>query len=64
MGPILGIGMSIATNDIDTLRRSLKNFTVMVVLSVLTAYLFFNFFRFGMNPQSYWPEPNRISGMY
>jgi uncharacterized hydrophobic protein (TIGR00271 family) len=44
MGPILGIGMSIATNDIDTLRRSLKNITIMVVLSVLTAYLFFNFF--------------------
>ncbi|MDM9632297.1 DUF389 domain-containing protein [Robiginitalea aurantiaca] len=44
MGPILGVGMSIATNDIDTLRRSLKNFAVMVVLSVLTAYLFFNFF--------------------
>lgn len=44
MGPILGIGMSIATNDIDTLRRSLKNIAVMVVLSVLTAYLFFNFF--------------------
>jgi len=44
MGPILGIGMSVAINDIDTLRRSLKNFTVMVVLSVLTAYLFFRFF--------------------
>lgn len=44
MGPILGIGMSIATNDIDTLRRSLKNFAIMVVLSVLTAYLFFRFF--------------------
>ncbi|MDG1572060.1 DUF389 domain-containing protein [Robiginitalea sp. M366] len=44
MGPILGIGMSIAINDIDTLRRSLKNFTVMVVLSVLTAYLFFELF--------------------
>ncbi|MEJ2162006.1 MAG: DUF389 domain-containing protein [Robiginitalea sp.] len=44
MGPILGIGMSIAINDIFTLRRSLKNFAVMVVLSVLTAYLFFNFF--------------------
>ncbi len=44
MGPILGIGMSLAINDIDTLRRSLKNFAVMVVLSVLTAYLFFNFF--------------------
>jgi len=44
MGPILGIGMSIAINDIDTLKRSLKNFTVMVVISVLTAFLFFNFF--------------------
>lgn len=44
MGPILGIGMSIGINDIDTLKRSLKNFSVMVVLSVLTAFLFFKFF--------------------
>ena len=44
MGPILGIGLSIAVNDIDTLRRSLRSFAVMVVLSVLTAYLFFAFF--------------------
>lgn len=44
MGPILGIGMSIAINDIDTLRKSLINFAVMVILSVLTAYLFFEFF--------------------
>lgn len=44
MGPILGMGMSLAINDIDTLRRSIKNFTVMVFLSVLTAYLFFEFF--------------------
>lgn len=44
MGPILGIGMSIGINDIDTLKRSLKNFGVMVVLSVLTAFLFFKFF--------------------
>ncbi len=44
MGPILGVGMSIAINDIDTLRRSLKNFAVMVVISILTAYLFFEFF--------------------
>lgn len=44
MGPILGMGMSLAINDIDTLRRSLKNLTVMVVLSVLTAYLFFAIF--------------------
>ena len=44
MGPILGIGMSVSINDVDTLRRSLKNFAVMVVLSVLTAFLFFKFF--------------------
>lgn len=44
MGPILGIGMSVGINDIDTLKRSLKNFGVMVVLSVLTAFLFFKFF--------------------
>ncbi|MDX1314385.1 MAG: DUF389 domain-containing protein, partial [Eudoraea sp.] len=44
MGPILGMGMSVAINDIFTLRRSLKNFAVMVVLSVLTAFLFFKFF--------------------
>ncbi len=44
MGPILGIGLSVAINDIDTLRRSLKNFVVMVVISVLTAFLFFYVF--------------------
>ena len=31
-------------NDIDTLKKSLVNFAVMVVLSVLTAYLFFELF--------------------
>jgi len=41
MGPILGIGLSIAVNDFDTLRKSLINFGVMVFLSVLTAFLFF-----------------------
>ncbi|MEM9647062.1 MAG: DUF389 domain-containing protein [Bacteroidota bacterium] len=44
MGPILGMGLSLAINDIDTLRRSVKNFTVMVVLSVITAFLFFYLF--------------------
>ncbi len=44
MGPILGIGLSFATNDIDTLRRSLKNGAIMVIYSVLTAFLFFEFF--------------------
>ena len=41
MGPIVGVGFSVAINDIDTLKRSLANLGVMVVLSVLTAYLYF-----------------------
>jgi len=44
MGPILGMGLSLAINDIDTLKKSLINFGVMVVLSVFTAFLFFWFF--------------------
>lgn len=41
MGPILGIGLSIAINDVDTLRRSLANFGVMVAVSLLTSFIFF-----------------------
>jgi uncharacterized hydrophobic protein (TIGR00271 family) len=44
MGPILGVGMSIAINDVDTLRKSLINLVTMIVLSLLTAFLFFKFF--------------------
>lgn len=44
MGPILGVGMSLALNDIDTLKKSLINFATMIVLSLLTAFLFFKFF--------------------
>lgn len=41
MGPILGVGMSLAINDIDTLKRSLINLLVMVSLSIITAFLYF-----------------------
>ncbi|MGJ8592528.1 MAG: DUF389 domain-containing protein [Aquaticitalea sp.] len=44
MGPILGVGLSIAINDIDTLKRSLVNLLIMISLSLLTAFLFFKFF--------------------
>jgi uncharacterized hydrophobic protein (TIGR00271 family) len=42
MGPILGVGMSIAINDIDTLRRSMINLGVMIGLSLLSSFLFFS----------------------
>src|SRR5690606_1175908 len=41
MGPIVGIGLSVAINDVETLRRSFINLGVMVFLSVLTAFLYF-----------------------
>ena len=44
MGPILGVGLSIATNDIDTLKKALINLGTMLVLSLFTAFLFFRFF--------------------
>lgn len=44
MGPILGVGLSIAINDIDTLKRSLINLGTMIGLSLFTAFLFFYLF--------------------
>ncbi|MDG2194508.1 MAG: DUF389 domain-containing protein [Polaribacter sp.] len=44
MGPILGLGMSIAINDIDTLRKSLVNLFTMIVLSLLASFLVFKLF--------------------
>jgi len=41
MGPIVGIGLSVAINDVETMRRSFINLTTMVVLSVLTAFFYF-----------------------
>ncbi|MGZ0017609.1 DUF389 domain-containing protein [Yeosuana sp. AK3] len=44
MGPILGVGLSIAINDVDTLKRSLINLGIMIALSLITAFLFFYLF--------------------
>ncbi len=41
MGPIMGAGFSIGTNDIDTFKKSAINFIVMVSLSILTSFLYF-----------------------
>lgn len=41
MGPIVGIGLAVAINDVETMRRSFVNLGVMVFLSVLTAFLYF-----------------------
>ena len=41
MGPILGIGFSVGTNDWETLKSALKSFGVMVVVSLITSTLYF-----------------------
>ncbi|MBS9773549.1 MAG: DUF389 domain-containing protein [Tenacibaculum sp.] len=44
MGPILGIGMAFAVNDIDTFKKSAISLITMIILSLLTSFIFFYFF--------------------
>ncbi len=41
MGPILGIGLAVGTQDNETLLRSLKNLGIAVSLSLITSTLYF-----------------------
>jgi len=41
MGPIVAIGLSIGTNDFETLKKALKNILIAVVISLLTSTLYF-----------------------
>jgi uncharacterized hydrophobic protein (TIGR00271 family) len=41
MGPILATGLAVGTNDMDLLRRALKNFLVMVVAALITSTVYF-----------------------
>ncbi len=41
MGPILGFGLGLGTEDNDLVKNSLKNFGVMVVISILASAIFF-----------------------
>jgi uncharacterized hydrophobic protein (TIGR00271 family) len=41
MGPILGAGLALGTNDTELLKNAAKNFIVMVVISIVVACLYF-----------------------
>ncbi|MCR5076738.1 MAG: TIGR00341 family protein [Prevotella sp.] len=41
MGPIIGMGLAIGVSDLELLKRSIKNYLVATVISVLTATLYF-----------------------
>lgn len=46
MGPILGMDLSIGTNDFVTLVKSLKNLGIAVLASLITSKLFFSLMPF------------------
>lgn len=41
MGPIMGIGLSLGINDFELLKKSLRNFTLMFVVAIVTSTLYF-----------------------
>ena len=41
MGPIIGMGLAVGINDLELLKRALKNFSFATLISVLTAMLYF-----------------------
>ncbi|MBR6882378.1 MAG: DUF389 domain-containing protein [Bacteroidales bacterium] len=41
MGPIIGVGLAIGTNDLDLLKLAFKNLLVMVAISLIASTLFF-----------------------
>lgn len=42
MGPIVGAGLAIGTNDFETLKSSLKNLSIAVLISVITSFIYFS----------------------
>ena len=41
MGPILGLGLGIGTNDLPLLKDALKNFAIMVAISIIASTIYF-----------------------
>lgn len=41
MGPITGIGLSVGTVDEDLLNKSIRNFLIMVLISIITSTIYF-----------------------
>ncbi len=41
MGPIMGVGLAIAINDLDLLKKGAKNLVVAATISIATSFLYF-----------------------
>lgn len=42
MGPIVGAGLAIGTNDFETLKSSFKNLSLAVLISIITSFIYFS----------------------
>ncbi|MEO5995838.1 MAG: TIGR00341 family protein [Chitinophagaceae bacterium] len=42
MGPIMGVGLAVATNDFDLLKRGITNVAIASIISILTSALYFS----------------------
>lgn len=43
MGPIVGIGLGIGTNDFDLVKKGLRNLTLATIISIIASTLYFTF---------------------
>ena len=41
MGPIMGLGLALGTNDFQLVKRSIKNFGFMVLVAIMTSTIYF-----------------------
>lgn len=41
MGPIMGIGLALGINDLELLKKSLRNFALMFIVAIITATAYF-----------------------
>lgn len=42
MGPLMGIGLSVATNDFELLQRGIKNLAIAAIISIITSAIYFS----------------------
>lgn len=42
MGPIMGVGLGVATNDFDLLKKGIKNLLIAAIVSILTSAIYFS----------------------
>lgn len=41
MGPIIGMGLAVGTNDLELLKRAMQNYLVATLISIITATIYF-----------------------